>query len=507
MRAHFVQFYETDPYLLDTLSDFIGTALGTGDAAIVVATPDHRTGLEERLQADGLDIAAAVAHGQYISLDARQTLTLLMVDGRPDPQRFEDIIGGIVARAALGGLQVRIFGEMVGLLAMEGNRAAAVRLEELWNGLQAKRPFTLFCAYPVEALDDEALGEALSLVCDTHSAVFPTERYTSLLTADERLRAITLLQEKARRLEREIAVREAAEQALRDEREITETLARIGSGLTATLDSEALVQAVADAATKVSGAAFGAFLQKVTNQRGESYRLATISGAPKEAFAHFPMPCNTAIFGPTFRGDGRIRLDDVTRDPRYGRTAPYHGMPPGHLAVRSYLAVPVYAGSGEVLGGLFFGHPEPGVFTERSERLVAGIASWAAIALENAQLYRDALAAVHVRDEFLAAVSHDLRTPLTTIRGMTQLARRQLQRLATAPTEQIAGSLNVVDRAAGKTATMVDDLLDLSRLQSGRPLELNRQPVDLVALVQQLVAEHQQGAPTHQLRLAAGWTG
>jgi hypothetical protein len=83
--------------------------------------------------------------------------------------------------------------------------------------------------------------------------------------------------------------------------------------------------------------------------------LYTLSGAPLEAFSKFPMPRNTAVFAPTFNGEGIVRSHDITRDPRYGHNAPQKGMPEGHLPVRSYLAVPVKSRSGEVLGGLFFG--------------------------------------------------------------------------------------------------------------------------------------------------------
>ena len=167
-----------------------------------------------------------------------------------------------------------------------------------------------------------------------------------------------------------------------------ETLNRIGRTLSSELDLDRLLQAVTDAATEVSGAQFGAFFYNRTNEAGESYMLYTLSGVPRDAFAKFPMPRNTAVFAPTFSGEGIVRSDDITRDPRYGRNAPRRGMPEGHLPVKSYLAVPVVARAGEVHGGLFFGHAEPGMFTERAERLVAGIASQAAIAIDNARLYR-----------------------------------------------------------------------------------------------------------------------
>ena len=102
------------------------------------------------------------------------------------------------------------------------------------------------------------------------------------------------------------------------------------------------------------------------------------------------MPRNTAVFAPTFKGAGIVRSDDITNDPRYGHNPPHRGMPKGISTVRSYLAAPVLSRNGEVLGGLFFGHPEPGMFTERAERIVAGIAAQAAIAIDNARLYQAA---------------------------------------------------------------------------------------------------------------------
>src|ERR1051326_9150614 len=132
---HFVQFYEADASLLHSLSGFIGAGLATEDACIVVATRAHREGLDERLQAAGLDITAIRASGQYVSSDAAETLSLFMVDGLPDPTRFAIVIGDIIERAAKGRRQARIFGEMVALLWAEGKSQAALKLEELWNDL------------------------------------------------------------------------------------------------------------------------------------------------------------------------------------------------------------------------------------------------------------------------------------------------------------------------------------------------------------------------------------
>jgi PAS domain S-box-containing protein len=182
--------------------------------------------------------------------------------------------------------------------------------------------------------------------------------------------------------------RRQAEARLREETRVTETLHRIGSRLAAELDLHRLVQLVTDEATRLTDARFGAFFYNVHDERGESYTLHTLAGAPREAFDRFPPPRVTALFEPTFRGRGVVRLDDVTQDPRYGQNAPHRGMPEGHLPVRSYLAVPVASRSGEVLGGLFFGHPQAGVFTARHERLVVGIAAQAAVAIDNARLYQ-----------------------------------------------------------------------------------------------------------------------
>jgi PAS domain S-box-containing protein len=197
----------------------------------------------------------------------------------------------------------------------------------------------------------------------------------------------------------------AAEEAIREEAQLVETLQRIGAVVAAELDLDRIVQTVTDEATRLTGAQFGAFFYNVVNAKGEAYTLYTISGVPREAFSRFPMPRNTHVFAPTFHGEGVVRSDDITKDPRYGKNAPHHGMPEGHLPVTSYLAVPVRSHGGEVVGGLFFGHERPGVFTARHEQLAEGIAGWAALAMDNARLFQAQesarAAAEHARTELL----------------------------------------------------------------------------------------------------------
>lgn len=175
------------------------------------------------------------------------------------------------------------------------------------------------------------------------------------------------------------------EQSSRIQRNL-ELVVQTGLLLAKHLDLPTLVQAATDAGLQLCGAQFGAFFYNVIDADGERYLLYTLSGVDREEFAQFPMPRNTAVFAPTFEGSGIVRSGDITKDSRYGHNAPHHGMPNGHLPVRSYLAVPVKTQSGEVLGGLFYGHEKTDVFEKEVEDLVATIAAQAAIAMENLHL-------------------------------------------------------------------------------------------------------------------------
>ena len=299
----------------------------------------------------------------------------------------------------------------------------------------------------------------------------------------------------ASKIARDITERMRLRAAAAEQAQITAKIAEVGAAVASTLERDVIVQKVTDTATELTRAEFGAFFYNVVDLSGDAFMLYTLSGAPKEAFANFPHPRATAVFGPTFRGEGPVRLDDVTADPRYGKSAPYFGMPSGHLPVRSYLAVPVKGVTGGVLGGLFFGHSQVGVFTEQHERLAEGIAAWASVALENARLYVEAQEANRTKDEFLAVLSHELRTPLNAILGYARLLRGGVL-----IGEKADRGLQTLERNATWLTQIVEDVLDVSRIISGK-IRLDVQPVSLPLIVDNSVATVQPAADAKGVRL------
>jgi signal transduction histidine kinase/ActR/RegA family two-component response regulator len=301
---------------------------------------------------------------------------------------------------------------------------------------------------------------------------------------------------------REALRRARAEETLRDETRMLEALNRSGIALGATLELDTLLQQITDAATGLSGAAYGAFFQKADDANGNPGALAlcALSGAAREQFAGLGHPANTAVFRPTLHEQGAsvVRSDDITLDPRFGLSATHRGFPEGHLALRSYLAVPVVSRSGQLLGALFFGHPAPGIFTERAERLVAGIAAQAAAAIDNANLYemaqqsareRDALLQSEraarmeaerlssMKDEFLAMLAHELRNPLAPISSSASLLSLQF-----AGEPRVRQASTIIGRQVRHMSRLVDDLLDVSRVTRGL-VELRTATVDLRDIV------------------------
>jgi DcmR-like sensory protein len=174
---HFVELYDDDASLVDSLARFTSVGLADGEAVIVAADRAHRTALHDALTGLGVDVPTVRAQGLFQSLDALDTLALFMDDGQPDPEAFENFLREMITRASAGGRRVRIFGEMVSLLWAEGNVGAALRLEDLWNRLAESHAFRLFCAYPTTSFSGKNLAP-LRAVCHRHTHLVATRETT-----------------------------------------------------------------------------------------------------------------------------------------------------------------------------------------------------------------------------------------------------------------------------------------------------------------------------------------
>jgi signal transduction histidine kinase/CheY-like chemotaxis protein len=258
------------------------------------------------------------------------------------------------------------------------------------------------------------------------------------------------------------------------------------------LDLPIMLESLTESATQMSGAMFGAFFDKVCAADGnQHYQLRALAGAPREEFERLGMPSDTPVFDATFRGEGVIRCADLTRHPNYRPHKTLGGMTARNQPVRSYLAAPVISRAGEVLGGLFLGHPHCNVFSERTEQLILGICSQAAIAIDNARLYEAAQQEIRRRehaeaalrdsdrrkDEFLATLAHELRNPLAPIRQAALIAKTP-----TATEAQRRWSHDVIERQVHHMALLLDDLLDISRVSRGE-LALRTEMTDLAAII------------------------
>jgi prepilin-type processing-associated H-X9-DG protein len=190
---HVVEFYFRESRLAESVGEFLLPALDGGQAVLVVATEDHRRRCDEELRAAGVDIDDRRGRGQYLSLDAGETLARFMVDGVPNGSQFEAAVGDLVRRMAGDWGGIRIFGEMVAVLWADGHVGAAVALEDLWNSLQAKDAVELLCAYPTSLFERDDATEPFRQICDQHTRVVPSER-----TAVEQgaMRAIALLEQR-----------------------------------------------------------------------------------------------------------------------------------------------------------------------------------------------------------------------------------------------------------------------------------------------------------------------
>ena len=269
-----------------------------------------------------------------------------------------------------------------------------------------------------------------------------------------------------------------------------ERLNAVGRTIAAELDPPRLAQTVVDAATELTGAEIAALFYNIEDGRIGSEMIYAVSGASRELFSRLLMPRNTALLAPALLGQSALRLADVTSDPRYARNYPHRGLPDGHPAVRSYLAVPVVSRSGAAIGGLLLGHASVGAFTERAEHTATELAAYAATAMDNARIYGGAQRLIAQLekanaelDQFAYAASHDLRAPL---RGITNLASWIDEDLPEATDATIKDHLRMIKGRAGRMDRLIQGLLELARVGRARqPAER----IDVTALLHETIEQ------------------
>jgi PAS domain S-box-containing protein len=462
-HGHVMQFYDNDESLLDLLSKLVRIDLTAGDTCIVMVTSAHRESLEERLKANGLDLATAQTQGKYIFLDANAMLSQLMIDGLPEPDRFREIFGNIIMQAKKNQCSVRIFGEMVALLYTEGNQAAALRLEELWNDLLHTHrhfPHFLFCIHSMPSFAREAWGRQFLQICQQHSHIIPDESYTALVRLDERLHAIMLLQQKADSLQRELLECKSSEEKLK----LTEKALQVSEERFRILASQSPIMIWqsdihgATVHTNESWCRFTGLSQE--ESRGNGWVRAV-----------HPEDRNTVL---------KLWTEAVRN-----RT-PYHAKFRLRRSDGIYRQVRVYGDTSSDPEGTFTGYV--GTILDITEQK----------ALE-AQ-----------REAFVSMITHELKTPLTALQGHVQLAQRNLTRLLSRKEqflpeqqhmlEKVQDSLTRSQQPLQMEERMINDLLDSSRIQENK-LELRLAFCDLAKLVSETVHNSQTTHPNRLITL------
>jgi PAS domain S-box-containing protein/excisionase family DNA binding protein len=433
-REHFVQFYENDSYLTESVAGYVANGLEKDEGAIVIATREHRVAIAKKLKARGIDLVKARASGQFVSLDAAETLARLMVNGMPDAALFIQVLGRVMKQALAGHKRVRAFGEMVAILWQEGNKAAAIRLEELWNDLAKVHLFALFCAYPMSAFgagDVDPLGE----VCTCHSRVIPAESYASLSSPDDRLRAITLLQQKAQSLAAEIEHRKEVEKALlRRERELSDFFENAMEGIHQVGPDGVIIWA----------------------NKAELNLL----GYEREEYVGHPIA--------EFHAD-RAEIDGILRKLLAGQALVDQ---PARLRCKDGSIKDVLINSNAYFEDGEFVHTR--CFTrDVTARLRAE---------EELHLAKAAAEeANRAKDQFLAVLSHELRTPLTPVVMTTAMLESE-----PGLPPRMRDDLAMIRRNIALETQLIDDLLDLSRVVNGK-MVMHKRDLDVHPLMRNVV--------------------
>jgi PAS domain S-box-containing protein len=445
-HSHLVQFYEDDSFLIDSLARWFGEGLRAGDACVFIGTDGHRCSLEKRLTGKGIALDIVRAQGRFRCLDADRTLSNFMVDEWPDEALFirtiEGVLGAMSKRA-----NIRAFGEMVALLWKVGKREAAIRLEEIWNSFMEKHALSLCCAYPIASFSSDADSSLFLKVCAEHTPVLPAESYSALTTPAERLRAVSLLQYKAKALESEKADREQAEKSLHlRQKELSDFIENAVEGLHQVGPDGRLLWAN-PAQLKLLGFSAGEYIGHLLS---EFY-------VDRRRFGEFWDRLMRREIIYDFQAALRCRNGSIK-----------------HVLIHS---------SGLWEGGKF-------LYTRCFIRDVTE-----RVELEEELRVRlaELAQADQRKDEFLAMLGHELRNPLSAVLDAIVTAQLDQNRRKRA--------LNIARRQTDQLVGLVDDLLDVGRITQGK-IALKKEPLQVGTIVKEALEEAHHMIERDQHRLS-----
>ena len=463
---HIVHFYEDEEFLFDTVAHFAAAGLAAREPVLIVSTEPHRVAFAERLRRNGAFPDVAMVSGQLTMLDARETLMRFMVGDEPDWDRFQQTLGPALerCRASRSSARVRVFGEMVDLLWRGGNRVAAVRLEEFWNGLARLQSFALLCAYGMGNFYMPGDGELFDRVCGCHSHVIPAGR-----VADRSVSSLQAELEQRKHLEG--ALREVLQKRALTAGAMEEKSAQDFERFRLLVESvEDYAIFMLDADGRVSSWNAGA-------ERIKGYRAEEIIGQhfsrfyPPEDVAKCAMELEVAAREGRFEDeDWRVRKDGTRfwANVVISRMRDLNGRLVGFAKVTRDLTLRRQL---------------------EEERI-------ARTALETALSEQKRME--ELRERLIGIVGHDLRTPLSTVAMAAglMLKRGTLSQDDARATARIA-------RTTERMAKIISELLDFTRARLGGGIPIHPQPIDLADVCAEVIAEVETAHPERTLRLHA----
>jgi PAS domain S-box-containing protein len=460
---HGVQFYDDDDFLTGAVATFLEPGLSRGQPVLIIATDEHCEDFLGTLRRRGIDVGAALSSRKLVLRDARKTLASFLVDGKPDWQRFQAEIGGLLSSLETReGVPIRAYGEMVDLLWRDGKPKDAIRLEEFWNDLHHTHSFDLLCAYVMGNFDKEASRQDFDEVCALHSRAVPAESYPHDADADARLAEVSRLQQRARSLEHEIELRKELEHGLRvalDERRRAEEALRASQ--------EELVDFLENAAEGMHWVGADGKVQWANRAQLE------MLGYSRDEYVGHDVA--------EFHVDKDV-IEDLLA--RLLRNETLH-LREARLRCKDGSVKDVVINSNSLF--------RDGQFV-RTRCFTRDVTDRKRLELELTRQNEELLRTVRFSEMFVGILGHDLRNPLSAITTAASLLARR------AETDKVSRPAARILSSAGRMARMIDQLLDFTRIRLGQGLPLSRSETDLAEVCRMAIDELDEAAEAVDLR-------